>query len=410
MKLVFIFSAVLILYTYFAYPVMLLLLAGLKQLSNDLRFGLGRRNRRIRAADGSPRVSLVFSAHNEAAVIEEKLRNCRELLYPADRLEILIGCDACSDDTVPLVQRAALANVQLFNFVHRSGKPSVLNRLVPLATGEFVILCDANTMFEPATIRSLVRHFTQPDIGCVCGELRLRRGSKPSGEGVYWKYETLLKFLESRLNMLVGANGGVFAIRKSLFEPIPPDGIIDDFLVAMQVRQRGHRVVYDSEAVAWEDASPSVRHEFRRRIRIGAGNFHALRYTWRLLNPAAGMIALAYWSHKVCRWLAPLALCAAMVSALALAWQPFYAACALSGFAMMCLAAIGYVRDGRGEYRAVYSIPYYFVAMNLALLLGLFRFLQGTQTVVWSPTARQPAQSTSEVTAEKALKDKGAAA
>src|SRR6185369_13089583 len=133
------------------------------------------------------------------------------------------------------------------------------------------------TMFEPDTIQCMVRHFRDPKVGCVCGELRLRRiDGEPSTESLYWRYETLLKFLESRLNILVGANGALLGIRRSLFSPIPRNGIIDDFLVSMHVRSQGYRLVYDPEAVAWEEVAPNIRQEFRRRVRIGAGNFHAL--------------------------------------------------------------------------------------------------------------------------------------
>src|SRR5258708_2766955 len=179
-----------------------------------------------------------------------------------------------------------------------------------MTKGDLIIFCDANTMLEPDRVLSLVRHFDEPQVGCVCGELRLRPiEGKPSTEGLYWRYEVLLKFLESRLNMLVGGNGAVLGIRRSLFAPIPPNGIIDDFLVAMHVVASGHHLVYDPEAVAWEEVAPNVRQEFRRRVRIGAGNFHALRYTWRMLIPVAGSIAFSYWSHKVSRWLVPVALC-----------------------------------------------------------------------------------------------------
>jgi cellulose synthase/poly-beta-1,6-N-acetylglucosamine synthase-like glycosyltransferase len=333
-------------------------------------------------------VSLVFAAHNEAAVIEEKLRNCAALAYPAERLEVLIGCDACTDNTVPLARAAGISNVQVFDFVQRGGKPSVLNRLMPFASGDLVVFCDANTLFERDTIHRLVRHFTRPDVGCVCGELRLRSAPEGNVEGVYWKYETLLKFLESRMNMLLGANGGVFAIRRQLFRPIPSTGIIDDFLIAMQVRSVGYRIIYDPEAVAWEEAPPNIRHEFRRRVRIGAGNFSALRYTWKLLLPSAGAIAFSYWSHKVCRWLAPVALCSGMVAAVFLAAQPLYAAWAALGVLLIALASAGYRLETRGKHRRLFSIPYYFLSMNLALLLGMFRFLRGSQTLVWNPTVR----------------------
>jgi cellulose synthase/poly-beta-1,6-N-acetylglucosamine synthase-like glycosyltransferase len=383
-------SAGLVLYTYIGYPSGLVLLTSVKQIVADIRFGLGKRNRRRNRSDSQiPKVSLVFAAHNEARVIELKMRNCRSLDYPTDRLEILIGCDGCTDGTAALARQAGVPNTRVIENSRRGGKPATLNLLVPHAQGDIVVLCDSNTMLEPGTLLSLVRHFEDQNVGCVCGELRLvDRGRKRSSESLYWKYETMLKFLESRLNMLVGANGGIFAIRKELFSPLPPDGIIDDFLLAMRIRAAGHRVVYDPEAVAVEELVEGVRHEFRRRVRIGAGNFHALKYTWKLLNPAMGWVAFSYWSHKVFRWIVPLALCTAEASAILLASDLRYAAVAAAGFLFAGLGFAGYRLDLRGINRAPFTLPYYFLSMNLALLLGFVNFLRQSQSTVWEPTPR----------------------
>jgi cellulose synthase/poly-beta-1,6-N-acetylglucosamine synthase-like glycosyltransferase len=383
-------SVGILLYTYGGYPFILIALGSLRQLKSDLRFGLGRRTRRTpRDLAACPRVSIVFAAHNEQAVIVQKMFNCARLDYPAGSLEILVGCDGCTDATAALARVAAPPNASVYEFAERSGKPAVLNRLLPRARGEIVVFCDANTEFEPDAIRALVRHFRQPRIGCVCGELRLRaRAGQASGEQLYWRFETLLKFLESRLNMLVGANGAVFAIRRSLFIPIPADGIVDDFLIAMDVRAAGYRVIYEPEAIAWEDVAPSTRHEFRRRVRIGAGNFHALRYTWRMLHPKAGAVALAFWSHKVCRWLVPIFMVTAEISALGLAREPVYGAAAALGAVLILLGLLGHRLDQRQRSWAPASIPYHFLSMNLALLLGLVAFGRGTQSIVWTPTAR----------------------
>jgi cellulose synthase/poly-beta-1,6-N-acetylglucosamine synthase-like glycosyltransferase len=388
-------SVGLILYAYIGYPAGLLLLTGIKQIAGDIHFGLGKRNRRRRRGNSVlPKVSLIFAAHNEVSVIRQKMDNCKSLDYPIERLEILVGCDGCTDQTGPLARQANVPNARILEIANRGGKPAALNFLVPLAQGDIVVLCDSNTMFEPDAILSLVRHFEDRRVGCVCGELRLvNRGQKGGSEGLYWKYETMLKFLESRLNMLVGANGGIFSIRKELFSPLPPDGIIDDFLVAMRIRAAGHRVLYDPEAIAFEDLSEGVVHEFRRRIRIGAGNFHALKYTWRLLNPAMGWVAFSYWSHKIFRWAVPLALCVAEVSAILLARDLRYGVVAALGAVFAGLGFAGYRMERRGAQWTPFTVPYYFLSMNLALLLGLVRFLRQSQSTVWQPTPRPPASA-----------------
>jgi len=394
-RLLFWISVGLLLHTFIVYPLALVVLGSLTQLKSDVQFGLARRSRRARrdSTDG-PHVSIVFAAHNEQAVIAQKMVNSARLDYPIESLEILVGCDGCTDATAALARGAAPANASVYEFPDRCGKPAVLNKLLPLARGDIVVFCDANTELEPDAIQALVRHFRRPEIGCVCGELRLRsRDSSASGEQLYWRYETLLKFFESRLNMLVGANGALFAIRRSLFAAIPPDGIVEDLLIALNVRAAGYRVVYDPEAIAWEEVAPSARLEFRRRVRIGAGNFHALRHTWRMLNPMAGAVALAFWSHKVCRWLVPLALVAAQISAAMLAREPMYGGAAALGVTLVLLALLGHRLHRRARYWAPANVPYYFLSMNLALFLGLITFVRGTQSLVWTPTARIAASS-----------------
>ncbi len=346
MELVFWISVGLIGYTYAGYPVVLLLLASAQQIRRDLSLVWGTDRRKRIDEPFLPAVSLVFAAYNEAAVIAGKMRNCSEIDYPAGKVEILVGCDGCSDDTAVLARQTVLPNATVCEYTGRSGKPAVLNRLVAAASGEIVVFSVANTMFEPEAIRALVRHFADRRVGCVCGELRLRKPeSGAQQEGLYWRYEGVLKFFESRLNMLVGANGGIFAIRCKLFEPLPAKAIVDDFVTAMEVRKKNYAVVFDWEAAGYETAASSVREEFVRRVRIGAGNFHALRMTWRLLLPTAGRIAFSYWSHKVLRWLVPFALLTAFGAAAGLSRQPFYGACALAGLMLAAAALVGYRRE-----------------------------------------------------------------
>lgn len=390
MKALFWISAGLVVYSYVIYPVLLVLLASLRQIGQDLSFAVRRKERRQRpSVEFTPLVSLIFSAYNEEAVIAEKLRNCAAQDYPPDRFEILAGCDGCSDRTAKLARSACLPNARIFEFSERSGKLTVLHRLLREARGEVIVFSDASAMLDPGSIRSLVRHFSDPGVGCVCGEMRLvsARGG-PCTEGLYWTYEVFLKMLESRLNLLVGASGCLYAIRQELFAPLPPSGINEDFLIPMFIRAKGYRQVYEPRAVSRE-AAASVRQDFHRHVRIGAGNFHALRLTAHLLSPTAGRVAFSYWSHKVLRWVVPFALPLAFLSALALAGTPFYAASAAFGSLLMALALIGHCLELRNVRRGLFSIPYYFLSMNLALLLGFVRFLTGEQGMTWNRVAEE---------------------
>jgi cellulose synthase/poly-beta-1,6-N-acetylglucosamine synthase-like glycosyltransferase len=387
MKAVFWCSVGVVLYTFVIYPLLLVLLASLSQFWSDLRFAYGRDNRR-RIAVGEPKVSLVIAAHNEEAVIGEKMRNSAVLDYPKDRLQILVGCDGCSDNTAELARASMLWNLKVIDYGNRSGKPAMLNKLVPEADGDILLFSDANTLFSTGSIRSIVRRFTSPEVGAVCGELRLMTpGGKPASEGLYWRYECFLKILESRLNMLVGANGAIFAIRRSLYRPLPPTTINDDFLLAMDIRRQGYQVVYDPEACCYEETS-NIQQEFRRRVRIGSGDLRALKETWRMLSPTAGRVALAYWSHKICRWLVPFAMPAAFVSAVFLSHELLYFGFAILGLVLAGAGVIGYVLEQRKQRIGPLSMMAHFLAMNLALMIGFMKDLAGDRAVTWTPTAR----------------------
>ncbi|MGE5486391.1 MAG: glycosyltransferase family 2 protein [bacterium] len=385
--LVFWSSVALVVYTFALYPVILFILASASQSLRDLRFALTRRERRCRQTKGTMAVSILVCAHNEEAVIARRLKNCAELEYPADHVEILLGCDGCTDGTARTAAATGIAGLRIFEYP-RAGKPETLNRMVPEARGDVLVFTDANSEFQADALEALVRHFEDPSVGCVCGELRLRAEAGSSrSEGLYWRYETLLKFLESRLNALLGANGAVFAIRRELYRPLPPGTIIDDFLIAMRVREQGRRLVYDPEAVAREDAS-GLRQEFRRRMRIGAGSVHALAHTWRMLSPTAGAVAFSYWSHKVLRWLAPVAMPLALVSALMLSQQPPYAIAVAAGLAIAGMASAGCLAGRHSRGAGVCSALFYFLMMNAAVLAGVAAYLCGRRYSVWSPTPR----------------------
>jgi len=380
-------SAALVLYTFAVYPLLLIALAAISQMLRDLKFAARRHNRRIGRARGRADVSILICAHNEQDVIAARLDNCAALDYSAGSVEILLGCDGCSDSTARIAMQAGVPGLRVFEFP-RAGKAETLNRLMPMARGDIVVFSDANTEFDRCAVSALVRHFEDPAVGCVCGELRLRPG--PGGaqaEGLYWRYETVLKFFESRLNLLPGANGGIFAIRRELYEPLPAGTIVDDFAIAMRIRARGRRVVYDPEAAAFEDVS-GPRQEFHRRVRIGAGNVHVLTRTWRMLSPTAGGIAFSYWSHKVLRWIAPAAMAAALVSALSLCRELPYAIAAALGVGAVAMGTAGYMASRRGVRGGVCTALFYFLAMNAALLAGAMAYIFGRRYTAWAPTAR----------------------
>jgi cellulose synthase/poly-beta-1,6-N-acetylglucosamine synthase-like glycosyltransferase len=383
-------AALLLVHTYFLYPLVLFALDGVAQVLHNVRYmRSGAHRRRGEQAGELPRVSLVVAAYNEASCIEEKLRNSLALDYPAERFEVLIGSDGSTDGTDERVLRCTDERVRL-SAAPRGGKTSVLNRCIPVAKGDIVVLSDANTMIEPEAVKRLVRHFEDPEVGAVCGQLRLFNPTKAEyEESTYWTYESLIKFYEGKRGAVVGANGGLYAIRRSLFTALPPSTIVDDFVIPLRILEKGYKVVYEPEAVAHEETTEDYGKEFGRRARIAAGNFQSLRMVPGLLSPLAGFPAFAFWSHKLLRWCAPALMALALVANLFLLNSNFYRLMFAGQVLFYMLAYLG--KAGalkRGTARRVASVAYYFVTMNLAIVVGFWRFLRNTQRAAWDRTAR----------------------
>jgi len=382
-------AALALVHTYFLYPIILFLVEGAAQVYWNVRYMNGGQDRRaLRGAERPPKVSLVVAAYNEASCITQKLSNSLSLDYPAERFEVLIGSDGSTDGTNEMVQACGDPRVRL-SAAPRAGKTTVLNRCVPEANGEIVILSDANTMIEPDAVKRLVRHFEDPDVGAVCGKLRLYNPTKQDyEESAYWAYESLIKFYEGKRGAVMGANGGLYAIRRKLFTTLPPSTIVDDFVIPMRIMAEGYKVVYDAEAVAHEETTEDYGREFGRRARIAAGNFQSLKLVPQLLSPLAGFPAFAFWSHKVLRWCAPALMALVLLANLFLLNRPFYKVTFLLQLAFYGLAYAGKAEWFNGKLRKAASVAYYFVTMNLALAVGFWRFVRNTQRAAWERTAR----------------------
>jgi cellulose synthase/poly-beta-1,6-N-acetylglucosamine synthase-like glycosyltransferase len=389
--IVFWLSVLALAHTYFLYPAVLVLLDALSQLRANLRFirfSNERRREEVKEAI-LPSVSLVVAAYNEESCIAQKLNNTLELNYPRERFELLVGSDGSTDATDAIVMNAGDTRVRLSR-AERAGKTTVLNRCVPMAKGDIVVLSDANTVIDKDAIRKLVRHFADPQVGAVCGKLKLYNPKvKGYEESAYWTYESLIKFYESKRGAVMGANGGLYAIRRRLFNAMPPSTIVDDFVVPMGILERGYKVIYDPEAVAYEETTEDYGREFGRRARIAAGNFQSLKLFPSLLSPTAGFIAFALWSHKVLRWAAPALMALALVSNVALLHRsPLYQLALIAQLGFYALAFAGKRGIFTGALKRVASVAYYFVTMNCAIAVGFWRFVRNAQRAAWDRTAR----------------------
>jgi cellulose synthase/poly-beta-1,6-N-acetylglucosamine synthase-like glycosyltransferase len=347
----------------------------------------------VEPVDFQPVVSLVIPAYNEAAVIRRKLENSLAIAYRPDRLEIIVASDGSDDETNEIVAEYAPQGVVLRGFSPRAGKISVLNRTIPDARGEIVVLCDANVMFHADAIGRLVAHFADPRVGAVTGDVRIRSEDAPfgEGEGLYYKYERFIQLRESALGSTVTVDGGMYALRKDLFRPLPANTILDDLVIGMNVALAGYRVLYDPSAVATENATIDVRQEFRRKVRIVAGAFRELLRGHGVPGPRHPQLFWSYLSHKLLRWLVPWCLLAVLVCSAALAyldgWSPLVAVLLLPQLAFYTCALIGTTRPN-ARWPAVIGVPFYFCMVNAAAWLGSIRGSLGVEQVTWRKAAR----------------------
>jgi cellulose synthase/poly-beta-1,6-N-acetylglucosamine synthase-like glycosyltransferase len=343
----------------------------------------------------SPMVSILLSAYNEEGVIEEKIRSVFLTDYPQDRLELLIGSDNSSDRTTEIVEKLAVEfpSIRFFPFSTRQGKPNVINQLVSEARGNILILTDANVIFDEQTLSGITAPFDDPSIGLVDTQminLGLKREGISFQEKAYISREVQIKFLESRLwGVMMGPFGGCFAIRKELFAPVPNNFLVDDFFLNMKVLESGYQAVNNPQARVYEDVSNDLSIEFRRKIRIATGNFQNLQRFKNLLLPSRPALAFCFLSHKVLRWLGPLFLIIALLSLLILAFQSnFYRISLLLYIVVLLIPAMDYLLKKLNLHFPIFRFITHFLTMNLALLIGMLRYLKGVKTNVWQPTKR----------------------
>jgi cellulose synthase/poly-beta-1,6-N-acetylglucosamine synthase-like glycosyltransferase len=343
--------------------------------------------------DRLPAVTLLIAAYNEQDVIAEKLENSLRLDYPPELLEILVVADGSSDRTCEVVRGFADRGVRLEYRPERRGKIHAVNRVAPMATGEVLVFSDANSLFAADSVRKLVRNFGDPRVALVAGEKRVAAddGTVSEGEGLYWRYESLLKRLDSRVSSAMGAAGEIFAIRKALFvaHAPAPDSIIEDFILSMGLVRDGYRVVYEPEAVSLEEASPNAVEEFKRKVRIVAGGWQAVVRLWPLLSPTYGVVAFQYVSHRVLRWVVvPLLLPPIFLANVALASTAPYGLLLVAQLGFYLLAAVGWQLEQRGKKWKPAYLPFFFAFMNYAALCGAWRYLKGNQAVTWEKVKR----------------------
>ncbi|SDJ68309.1 glycosyltransferase [Natronorubrum texcoconense] len=338
-----------------------------------------------------PTVALVIAAYNEEEIIGEKIENSLDLNYPDEKLRIVVFSDASSDSTDKIVKEYSSHGIELARIEGRVGKTACQNEVAEMVDEDILVFSDANSMYEPDAIKKLVQGFSS-DVGCVVGELRYHGSSDVEGESVYWRYESAIKHLESRVNSLVTGNGSIYAVRSESYVPLSRDAI-SDFAEPLEIVRGGKAVKYVSAAIAWEETESSSTSEFRRRVRIVTRCWHAISNYQDLLNPLRHpLFAYQLWSHKILRWLSPLLLVLVFVSNLGLVvafGSVLYQLLLAGQLAFYLFAVLGALAERfEVDDPLITHVPFYFLKSNYGMLLGLLNFLRGNNIVVWETSSR----------------------
>jgi len=388
-------GALLLVHTYIFYPLLLKFLAR-NSLVNTLKY-----NSKDDPSD-LPTISILMAAHNEEAVIDQKIQSLLAQDYPIDKISIYIGSDNSTDTTNAIIDSYTQLHkhIHLYPFSTRQGKPCIINQLVqkavlqrPVEQDHLFLMTDASVMLNTDVIFKLAAHFKNPEIGLVDTHM-IYTGSQASGISVseqnYLSGEVQLKSNESKLwGTMIGPFGGCFMMRSQLYFPVPKNFLVDDFFLAMKVLQRGYKVINELSAKCFESVSHEISEEFKRKKRISTGNFQNLNHFKGLLNPFK-QLGFALWSHKVLRWLGPFFIIIMLVSTWVISSSStfFIASSILLTVVVFGIPLMDKLLSVVGINISILRNIRYFFAMNLALLIGFFKYLKGVKSSVWQPTKR----------------------
>jgi cellulose synthase/poly-beta-1,6-N-acetylglucosamine synthase-like glycosyltransferase len=375
----------LVLHTYVFFPVLLQVLSRNRK-PNSLVY---------MAPEELPEIAILLAAYNEASVIEEKIRTTFRTNYPRHKISFYIGSDNSTDGTDEIINGLLpeFPEIDFTRFQARTGKIGIINRLAAKAQAEVLVLTDANVFFNEHTLFQLVKHFRNPEIGLVGGNI-LNERVKAEGisvqERAYLQRENIIKYQEGLIwGTMIGAFGGCFAVRRSNFVATPENFIVDDFFLSMKVLEQGQIAINELQAVCFEDVSNQLTEEFRRKVRISTGNFQNLRTFQHLLWPFGTGLAFSFFSHKVIRWYTPfLLLLIFFTNFVLLSKGNFYQFTFALQLLIPSTILLDWLLKKMNIHIRLLRFITHFYSMNLALLLGWFRYRKGVQTSVWTPTKR----------------------
>ena len=333
-----------------------------------------------------PAISIIITAYNEENDIASKIENTLSLDYPKDKLEIIVGSDGSTDKTNEIVCTYDSKGIRLMAFDENRGKTITQNDCVKAAQYEIIVFMDAASLCDKNALKGIVSNFADPRVGCVAGKIEFitsKDNIVTESQGLYWRYEQFLKRSESRLGGLVGVDGPLYAIRKSLYIPLEST-MISDLLTPLLVIKQGYSVILESNAVTYEKATKSSKDERKTRRRIVSRGLSGLCKHSELMNPCRyPLLAWQIISHKILRWLVGGFFVCMFFSTAMLAKDILYFFLLLSMILFLVLAFIGFINPE--NKKNLFIIPYYFTLVNGAALLGVIDFFMGKQIVSWKP-------------------------
>lgn len=390
MKLILAISLFIVFYTFAGYGIFLYLIIKIKRAFK------GKKPPVAENVDELPSCTLVIAAYNEEYFIEQKISNSLQLNYPEGKLKLLFVTDGSTDKTPDII--ALYPQIQLLHKPGRAGKIAAVHRAMEYVDTDTVVFTDANTFLNKDALIKICRHYSDATVGAVAGEKRVHidenADASAAGEGFYWKYESALKKWDSELYSVVGAAGELFSVRRSLYQPVEPDTVLDDFMISMLIAAKGYRIIYEPEAYATETASENVSEELKRKVRIAAGGIQSILRLKKLFNPFPyPVLSFQYISHRVLRWtITPFLLILSFILNVVLALKPGETGMQgllLAQVLFYILALLGLMMEKRQLRIKVLFIPYYFCVMNYAVLAGIIRYFSTKQSAVWEKVQRK---------------------
>lgn len=388
MSAIFWISLFIVFYAFIGYGILLFILVKIKRLA------VGKPVLPI--AENLPTCTLIIAAYNEEDFIEQKIKNSLELIYSPGNLKLIFITDGSTDNTVRIVEK--YPQVIHMHSAVRAGKMAAVHRAVATVTTDVIVFTDANTFLNAEAMINICRHYTNAKVGAVAGEKRVHIteiADATAGEGFYWKYESKLKAWDSEFYSVVGAAGELFSVRADLYQPVPSNAIIDDFMISMLIAKKGYKIVYEPDAYAIETASQDVKEELKRKIRIAAGGIQSIIWLKGLLNPLKmPLLSFQYISHRVLRWtVVPFLLILSLILNILIVSNGvsafIYQLLLIAQLAFYVLSLSGWFLEAQQIKVKIFFIPYYFCMMNYAVIKGIIRFAGGKQSAIWEKAKRQ---------------------